>query len=62
MSRNTISQAEMRRRTKQAEILHTAAHTLRFFGKPELGDELSMLAMQVRDGDVLPAKTPDEDQ
>lgn len=56
MSDNKISQAEMRRRIKQAEILYTASHTVRYFGKPELGDELSMLAMQVRDGEVLPAK------
>lgn len=60
LSHNKISAEEMRRRVKQAEILATAAHTARHFGKPELGDELNMLAMQVRDGDVLPAKGIDK--
>lgn len=56
MSRNTISQAEMRRRSKQAEILLTAAHTLRHFGRFELSDEVNHLAEQVRTGKALPDK------
>lgn len=60
MSRNTISQAEMRRRSKQAEILHTAAHTLRYFGRFELSDEVSHLAEKVRTGEALPSKEIDD--
>lgn len=60
MSRNKISSEEMRRRAAQADILATAAHTLRYFGRPELGDELNTIAMQIRDGDVLPAKGIDK--
>lgn len=60
MSRNTISQEEMRRRIKQAEILCTAAHTLRYFGKFELSDEVNHLADRVRSGDALPSKESDE--
>ncbi len=60
MSRNTISQAEMRRRSKQAEILQTAAHTLRYFGKFDLSDEVSHLADKVNSGEALPAKGIDE--
>lgn len=59
MSRNTISQAEMRRRSKQAEILITAAHTLRSFGRFELSDEINHLAEQVRTGKAVPEKSLD---
>jgi hypothetical protein len=60
MSRTAISQAEMRRRSKQVEILLTAAHTLRSFGRFELSDEINHLAEQVRTGKALPDKNTGE--
>ncbi len=32
------------RRSRKADFLLTAAHTLRHYGRPELGDELADLA------------------
>lgn len=52
MTVKRMSQAERNRRSKQAEILITAAYTLRAFHRPELADEVDTLAQKVRDGEV----------
>jgi hypothetical protein len=47
-----ISRAEASRRAHHAELLLLAAHTLRNYGRPELGDELCLLANRVFSGDL----------
>lgn len=55
---NKATQAEQRRRSKHAEFLYTAGHTLRGYARPELGDELLNLAEKIRDGS-LPFTPPE---
>lgn len=45
------------RRAMHTDFLLTAAHTLRHYGRPELGDELADLAAKIRDGSVEPVPT-----
>lgn len=42
-----------RRRAAHAELLLLAGHTLRNYGRPELGDELCHLANQVHTGALV---------
>lgn len=48
----TPTRAEASRRAHHAELLLLAGHTLRNYGRPELGDELCHLANQVHTGDL----------
>lgn len=48
-----ISRAEASRRAHHAELLLLAAHTLRNYARPELGDELCLLANRVNDGTLV---------
>jgi hypothetical protein len=52
MTRKKPTQVEQRRRSKHAEFLYTAGHTLRSYARPELGDELMALAEKIRDGSL----------
>lgn len=47
------SRADASRRAHHAELLLLAAHTLRNYGRPELGDELCLLANRVGDGSLV---------
>lgn len=42
------------RRSRKADFLLTAAHTLRQYGLSEIGDEVADLAAKIRDGSVKP--------
>lgn len=44
--------ADASRRAHHAELLLLAAHTLRNYGRPELGDEIGLLASRVHDGSL----------
>ena len=48
-----ITRAEASRRAHHAELLLLAAHTLRNYGRPELGDEICHLANQVGTGALV---------
>lgn len=48
------------RRAMHTDFLLTAAHTLRHYGRPELGDELADLAAKIRDGVVSPASVENQ--
>lgn len=52
MTRKKITPDEQRRRSTHAESLDTAGYTLRGYSRPELGDELMVLAEKVRDGSL----------
>lgn len=52
MTGKKITQVEQRRRSKHAEFLYCAGHTLRGYDRPELGDELMALAEKIRDGSL----------
>lgn len=57
----TPTKADASRRAHHAELLLLAGHTLRNYGRPELGDELGMLANQVFTG-ALTFAPPTTDQ
>jgi hypothetical protein len=50
------------RRAMHTDFLLTAAHTLRHYGRPELGDELADLAAKIRDGSVGPVSVVSDNE
>lgn len=48
-----MTKSDARRRAHHAELLLLAAHTLRNYGRPELGDELGHLANLVHTGHLV---------
>lgn len=50
---SSATRADASRRAHHAELLLLAAHTMRNYGRPELGDELCHLANRVHDGSLV---------